>query len=59
MLKLVVERDGSISNTIIISSTEPLLTEPAKKVLGSITSWKPGMQNGRVVRGEKTLQFDW
>ena len=59
VLKLVVERDGSISNTIIISSTEPLLTEPAKKVLGSITSWKPGMQNGRVVRGEKTLQFDW
>jgi len=59
VLKLVVERDGSISSTTIISSSDPQLAEAAKKVLGTITGWKPGMQNGRVVRGEKTLQFDW
>ena len=59
VLKLVVERDGTISSTTVISSSDPLLTEAAKKVLGTITGWKPGMQNGRVVRGEKTMQFDW
>lgn len=58
-LKLVVERDGTISSTTVISSSDPLLTEAAKKVLSSITGWKPGMQNGRVVRGEKNLVFEW
>jgi hypothetical protein len=58
-LKLVVERDGAISSTTVISSSDPLLTEAAKKVLSTITGWKPGMQNGRVVRGEKNLVFEW
>ncbi|HOZ67725.1 MAG TPA: energy transducer TonB [Chitinophagaceae bacterium] len=58
-LKLVVEKDGKISSTIVVSSPDPLLTEASKKLLGNITGWKPGIQNGRNVRGEKTLVLEW
>ena len=59
VVKLVVERDGKISSTTIVSSADPLLTEATKKLLATITGWKAGIQNGRVVRGEKTLTFEW
>ncbi len=59
VLKLVVEKDGKISSTSIVSSPDPLLTEASKKLLGNITGWKAGIQNGRVVRGEKNLLFEW
>lgn len=59
VVKLVVEKDGKISSTTIISSADPLLTEAAKNLLSTITSWRPGIQNGRNVRGEKTLVVEW
>ncbi len=59
VVKLVVERDGKISSTTIVSSADPLLTEAAKNLLSTITSWRPGIQNGRNVRGEKTLIVEW
>jgi Gram-negative bacterial TonB protein C-terminal len=59
VVKLVVEKDGKISSTVIVSSADPLLTEAAKNLLSTITNWRPGIQNGRNVRGEKTLVFEW
>lgn len=59
VLKLVVEKDGKISRTTIVSSADPVLSEASKKLLSNITGWKPGIQNGRNVRGEKTLIFEW
>lgn len=59
VVKLVVEKDGKISSTTIVSSADPLLTEATKNLLSTITSWRPGIQNGRNVRGEKTLVVEW
>ncbi|MBI3137860.1 MAG: energy transducer TonB [Sphingobacteriales bacterium] len=58
-VKLVVEKDGKISSTTIVSSADPLLTDATKTLLNTITGWRAGIQNGRVVRGEKTLVFEW
>ena len=58
-LRLVIEKDGTVSLTEIVSSADASLTEASKAILKTITNWTPGQQNGRPVRGEKTLVFEW
>lgn len=58
-IKLVIEKDGAVSLTEIVSSADASLTEASKAILKAITRWTPGQQNGRPVRGEKTLVFEW
>ena len=46
----VVEKDGSISQPTIVKSVDPLLDAEAIRVISAMPNWKPGKQNGKVVR---------
>lgn len=50
-ISFVVEKDGSISNTEIRRSVDPLLDKEALRVIQAMPKWTPGkMKNGEVVR---------
>jgi len=51
----VVERDGSITDVKVIKSVDPSLDKEAKRVIGSMPKWNPGIQKGVPVRVKFTL----
>ena len=55
----VVEKDGSISNAKVVKSVDPLLDAEALRVIGAMPNWKPGMQNGKVVRVKYTVPLSF
>ena len=46
----VVEKDGSISDTEILTHATPALDEAAVATVKKMPRWKPGMQDGKKVR---------
>lgn len=50
IVSFVVERDGSISDVKVARSVDPSLDREAQRVVKSMPRWKPGKQNGSVVR---------
>ena len=55
----VVEKDGSISNAKVVKSVDPLLDAEALRVIDAMPNWKPGMQNGTVVRVKYTVPLSF
>ena len=55
----VVEKDGSISNARVVKSVDPLLDAEALRVIGAMPNWKPGMQNGKIVRVKYTVPLSF
>ena len=55
LCSFVIERDGSISNVIVVKSIHPSLDKEAKRVISSMPDWIPGKQNGNFVRVRYTL----
>ena len=55
----VVEKDGSISNAKVVKSVDPLLDAEALRVIGAMPNWKPGKQNGQVVRVKYTIPLSF
>jgi len=51
----IVEKDGSVSNIKILRSIGGGIDEEAIRVLSVMPKWKPGMQNGHVVRQQYTV----
>jgi protein TonB len=49
-LSFVVEKDGSISNVVILRSVGGGCDEEAIRVVKSMPDWSPGTQMGRPVR---------
>ncbi|MEO6524695.1 MAG: energy transducer TonB [Mucilaginibacter sp.] len=56
--QFVVEKDGSLSNIKIIRGGEKLLNEQIINLLKNAPHWRPGIQNGRIVRVQYTLPFN-
>jgi len=54
MVKFLVERDGSIGDVHALNDPGYGLAQAAEKVLRTGPKWKPGMQNGKVVRSYHT-----
>ena len=50
MVKFIVEKDGSISNVKVVKSVSEALDAEAVRVVESMPKWKPGKQNGQLVR---------
>ena len=46
----VVERDGSITNIVVVKSVDPSLDKEAIRVIKSMPKWIPGKKNGSPVR---------
>ena len=55
----VVEKDGSISQPTIVKSVDPLLDAEAIRVISAMPNWKPGKQNGKVVRVKYTVPLSF
>lgn len=52
VVKLIVEKDGSISSPMVVRSVSPSLDKEALRVVKSMPKWNPGQQNGKKVRVE-------
>lgn len=55
----VVEKDGSISEPTVVKSVDPLLDAEALRVISAMPKWKPGKQNGEVVRVKYTVPLSF
>lgn len=55
MCKFIVEKDGSISNVIVIRGIDASLDKEALRVIKSMPKWIPGKQNGKTVRCHFTM----
>ena len=55
IIQLIVEKDGTITNTKIARGVDPLLDAEALRVVNSSPKWKPGKQKGEAVRVKYTL----
>lgn len=59
IVTLVIEKDGNVSETDILQSSNPRLKAPSLKIIKEMKPWKPGQQNGRIVRGRVLLTMEW
>ena len=50
LVQFIVETDGTISHTNVLNQVNDDLAAEAVRLIGSMPKWKPGMQNGKVVR---------
>ena len=55
----VVEKDGSVSNARVVKSVDPLLDAEALRVINAMPKWKPGKQNGELVRVKYTVPLSF
>jgi TonB family protein len=50
LLNFIVEKDGSVSNVKVIESVSKELDAEAVRVVRKMPKWKPGMEDGEIVR---------
>lgn len=55
VIRFVVGKDGKVSDIQILRSLDPSCDKEAKRVVASMPTWVPGMQNGRKVPVYYTL----
>ena len=59
LVTFIVEKDGSISSVETVKSVFPSLDEEAVRIVKGMPNWKPGKQNGKVVRVKYTLPISF
>lgn len=55
ILKMVIGKDGNLSNISVLRSVSPSLDAEAIRVVGNMPKWEPGQQHGQSVAVEYTL----
>ena len=55
LVNFIVEKDGSISNVKALDGGEKVLSDEAVRVVKTMPRWKPGKQQGEVVRCRFTV----
>lgn len=55
VVKFIVEADGSIGDTEVVNSVDPLLDAEAVRVIKAMPRWTPGKSNGQAVACTYTL----
>lgn len=55
IVRFVVEKDGSISNPMVVRGISPHLDGEAIRVVSIMPKWKPGIQKGQPVRVQFTI----
>ncbi len=53
--QFVVNKDGSITDVVVVKGVDPSLDKEAIRVIKSMPNWKPGRLNGKPVRVRFTL----
>lgn len=55
VIKMIIGKDGSLSNIQVIRSVSPSLDAEAVRVVSGMPKWEPGQQRGQAVAVEYTL----
>ena len=55
IVQFVVEKDGSITDVVVVKSVDPSLDKEATRVIKNMPHWIPGRQNGSPVRVRFTV----
>ncbi len=58
-LQFVIERDGRLTNIVVLQSPDRSLSEEATRVLSKSPKWSPGKQRNQPVRVKYTLPVDF
>ena len=58
-VRFVVERNGTISNIIVVKSPANILSNEVARVVKAMPKWIPGKQNGKIVRAYFTLPINF
>ena len=59
IVQMVIESDGTITNTNVVRSVHPLLDEEALRVINLSPKWKPGKEKGQAVRVKFTIPISF
>ena len=58
-ISFIVEKDGSVNEVSVIRSVDPLVDNEAVRVVKTMPKWKPGKQNGKIVRVSYILPINF
>lgn len=50
LVEFVIEKDGTVGNSVIVTSVHPLLDNEALRVINSQQKWTPGSKYGKPIR---------
>jgi len=59
VLQFVIERDGRLTNIVVLQTPDRSLSEEAIRVLNQSPKWAPGKQRSQTVRVKYTLPVDF
>lgn len=59
VLQFVIERDGRLTNIVVLQTPDRSLSEEAIRVLNQSPKWSPGKQRSQTVRVKYTLPADF
>jgi protein TonB len=59
LLQFVIERDGSLTNIVVLQTPDSSLSDEAIRVLKTSPKWTPGKQRNQSVRVKYTLPIDF
>ena len=59
VLQFVIERDGRLTNIVVLQTPDRSLSEEAIRVLNQSPKWSPGKQRSQTVRVKYTLPVDF
>ena len=59
VLTFVIEKDGRLTNIVVLQTPDRSLSEEAIRVLNKSPKWSPGKQRNQVVRDKYTLPVDF
>lgn len=59
VLQFVIERDGRLTNIVVLQTPDRSLSEEAIRVLNQSPKWSPGKQRNQAVRVKYTLPVDF
>ncbi len=59
VLSFVIEKDGRLTNIVVLQTPDRSLSEEATRVLNKSPKWTPGKQRNQVVRVKYTLPVDF
>ena len=58
-VKFVIEKEGKISNIIVLKGIHPDYDKEAVKLINAMPIWKPGIKNNKFVRTEMLIPVKW
>ena len=55
LVQFIVTEEGNLEDIAVVNSVDPYLDAEALRVVRAMPKWKPGMQQGKVVKVKYTL----